>query len=62
MYYFLCDGGDVNRTFIRMHFENGEEVLLQFTGYNMLTEEPMVFNMDCKVNDVQSPNQKDSIL
>lgn len=45
----ICDGADSNRQFINIHFPNSNPRDLHFTGYNMLTEDPMIFIMDCKV-------------
>ena len=38
-----------NRQFIKIHFDNCNPADLHFMGYNMLSEDPMVFVMDCKV-------------
>ena len=48
IYYCICDGGDANRQFINIHFSNCSPIDLHFIGYNMFTEDPMVFLMDCK--------------
>ena len=50
IYYSLCDGGDSNRQFIKIHFPSCDPSDLHFVGYNMFTEDPMMFIMDCKVN------------
>lgn len=48
-YFALCDGGDANRQFFKMHFSNCHPCDLHFIRYNIITEDPMVFLMDCKV-------------
>lgn len=45
----ICDGADSNRQFINIHFPNANPRDLHFIGYNMLTEDPMIFIMDSKV-------------
>ncbi|XP_028418403.1 uncharacterized protein LOC114543743 [Dendronephthya gigantea] len=50
IYFSICDGGDPNRQFIKMHFPNCHPCDLHFVGYNMLTEDPIIFQMDCKHN------------
>lgn len=37
------------RQFIKIHFSTCSPTDLHFIGYNMWTEDPMVFEMDCKV-------------
>lgn len=49
IYYVICDGGDSNRQFIKIHFSSFSPVDMHFVSYNMLTEDPMIFLMDCKV-------------
>jgi hypothetical protein len=49
IYHAICDGGDPNRQFINIHFPDANPRELHFTGYNILTEDPMIFIMDCKV-------------
>ena len=49
IYYCICDGGDANRQFIKINFPNCSPIDLHFIGYNMWTEDPMIFQMDCKV-------------
>ena len=49
IYFLICDGGESNRQFIKIHFDNCNPADLHFIGYNMLSEDPMVFMMDCKV-------------
>ena len=50
IYYCICDGGDANRQLIKINFPNCSPIDLHFIGYNMWTEEPMIFQMDCKGN------------
>ena len=45
----ICDGADSNRQFINIHFPNGNPSDLHFIGYNIYTEDPMIFIMDSKV-------------
>jgi hypothetical protein len=55
MYYFnsiyhsICEGGDANRQLIKLHFSSGSPIEAHFAATNMMTEDPMVFLMDCKV-------------
>ena len=49
IYHTICDGGDANRELMNIHFPTGNPRDLHFIGYNMLTEDPMIFIMDCKV-------------
>ncbi len=49
IYYAICDGGESNRQFINMHFTSYSPADMNFIAYNMFTEDPMVFQMDCKV-------------
>ena len=52
MYYCILDGADVNRQFIKMHFEDCDPVENKFVTKNPFNGEPMVFIMDCKVQCV----------
>jgi hypothetical protein len=49
IHFLICDGGESNRQFIKIHFDNCSPVDLHFIAYNMLTEDPMVLMMDPKV-------------
>ena len=49
IYHAICDGGDPNRQFINIHFPDANPRELHFTAHNILTEDPMIFIMDCKV-------------
>lgn len=49
IYNAICDGGDPNRQFINIHFPAANPRELHFTAFNILTEDPMIFIMDCKV-------------
>ncbi|XP_070571398.1 uncharacterized protein [Ptychodera flava] len=44
--YACCDGGQANRSFIRMHFKEKDPIKEQFTTRNLVTREPFVFFMD----------------
>ena len=50
VYWCILDGAEVNRQFIKLHF-NGENEAVEkkFTAQNVYTGEPMVFMMDPKV-------------
>ena len=49
IYHSICDGGDPNRQFINIHFPAANPRELHFTAFSILTEDPMIFIMDCKV-------------
>ena len=49
IYHSICDGGDANRQLIKLHFSNLSPIEAHFAAKNMMTEDPMVFLMDCKV-------------
>ena len=49
IHFSICDGGESNRQFIKIHFDNCSPVRLHFHAYNMLTEDSMVLMMDAKV-------------
>jgi hypothetical protein len=50
IYHTICDGGDANRQFIKIHFNSCHPSELHFIGYNIWTPEVlMIFMMDCKV-------------
>ena len=49
VYYTICYGGESNRQFINLHFTSRCPIQMNFTTYNMFTEDPMVFQMDSKV-------------
>ena len=45
----ICDSGHANCQFINIHFPLGNPRDLHFLGHNMLTDDPMILIMDCKV-------------
>ena len=49
VYYTICDRGESIRQFINLHFTSRYPIQMNFTTYNMFTEDPMVFQMDSKV-------------
>ncbi len=46
-YWLLCDGGEPNRSFIKMCFEDLE--MENFVMYNIKNGQPLVIMADCKV-------------
>ena len=54
MYYCILDGAEVNRQFIKLHFEDEQDaVARKFVAQNVYTGQPMVFLMDPKVSHSQ---------
>ncbi len=50
MYWLLCDGGEPNRSLIKMCVDNQEEN--NFVAYNIKTGGPLVLMVDCKVSEL----------
>ncbi|XP_028392672.1 uncharacterized protein LOC114517214 [Dendronephthya gigantea] len=48
IYHSICDGGDSNRQFIKMHFTDHNPIDDHFATTNMITGDRTVFIMDCK--------------
>ncbi|KAK3705932.1 hypothetical protein QZH41_008519, partial [Actinostola sp. cb2023] len=48
IYWCILDGAEVNRQFIKLHFQGSDPVANQFTTHNIHTGDPMVFIVDCK--------------
>ena len=48
--YCCCDGGEANRSFIKMHFKGQDPVEERFTTINPYTRKPMVFLLDPSVS------------
>jgi hypothetical protein len=46
----ICDGAQVNRTFIQCHFDGVDAVKENFTTTNIYTGEPLVFMVDPSVS------------
>ena len=54
VYWCILDGADVNRQFVKLHFEGEDEAVeKRFTAQNLYTGEPFVFMMDTKVNNLK---------
>ena len=47
--YSCFDGGEANRSFLKMHFYGKDPVDEMFTVTNPYTKEPLVFMMDIAV-------------
>ena len=41
--YCFCDGGEANRSFVKMHFHGKDQENERFTTINPFTRQPMVF-------------------
>ena len=53
VYWRILDGADVNRQFVKLHFQGEDEAVeKRFTAQNLYTGEPFVFMMDSKVNNM----------
>lgn len=48
--FCCCDGGEANRSFIKMHFKGKDPVKERFTTINPYTRMPMVFLLDPSVS------------
>jgi len=48
--FCCCDGGEANRSFIKMHFKGKDPVKEKFTAINPYTRKPMVFLLDPSVS------------
>ena len=54
IYYCILDGAEVNRQFIKLHFDDEcDAIERKFVAHNMFTGKPMVFLMDPKVSLVR---------
>ena len=52
VYWCILDGADVNRQFVKLHFQGEDEAVeKRFTAQNLYTGERFVFMMDSKVNN-----------
>lgn len=49
--FCCCDGGEANRSFIKMHFKEKDPVNERFTTINPYTRKPMVFLLDPSVSN-----------
>ena len=52
IYWCILDGAECNRQFIKMHFNESNAVEEKFVASNMYTGGPMVFLVDCKVQNL----------
>ena len=52
-YWLLCDGGEPNRSFIKMCFEDPEKE--NFVTYNIKNGQPLVIMADCKLCKTAAP-------
>lgn len=48
--FCCCDGGEANRSFIKMHFQGKDPEEEKFTTINPYTRKPMVFLLDPSVS------------
>lgn len=48
--YCCCDGGEANRSFIKMHFKGKDPEVERFKTINPYTRKPMVFLLDPSVS------------
>lgn len=49
IYHSICEGGDANRQLIKLHFASHSPIEAHFAAKNMMTEDLLVFLMDCNV-------------
>ena len=55
VYWCILDGANVNRQFVKLHFQGEDEAVeKRFTAQNLYTGEPFVFMMDSKVNNLKN--------
>lgn len=50
IYWTFCDGGEPNRTFVKMLFGGDDPVERKFVTYNVHTGGELAVMIDCKVN------------